>query len=110
VKPGMPVYNEETFGPVAAVIRVRDAEEALRVANDSDFGLGSSIWTKDVERGQLLAERVEAGLVFINGMVASDARLPFGGVKRSGYGRELSEAGIKEFTNTQTVWIGPAKP
>jgi succinate-semialdehyde dehydrogenase/glutarate-semialdehyde dehydrogenase len=109
VKPGMPVYNEETFGPVAAVIRVRDAEEALRVANDSDFGLGSSIWTKDVERGQLLAERVEAGLVFINGMVASDARLPFGGVKRSGYGRELSEAGIKEFTNTQTVWIGPAK-
>jgi succinate-semialdehyde dehydrogenase / glutarate-semialdehyde dehydrogenase len=109
VRPGMPVYNEETFGPVAAVIRVKDAEEALRVANDSDFGLGSSIWTKDVERGQLLAERVEAGLVFINGMVASDARLPFGGVKRSGYGRELSEAGIKEFTNTQTVWIGPAK-
>jgi succinate-semialdehyde dehydrogenase/glutarate-semialdehyde dehydrogenase len=109
VKQGMPVYNEETFGPVAAVIRVRDAEEALLVANDSDFGLGSSIWTKDVERGQLLAERVEAGLVFINGMVASDARLPFGGVKRSGYGRELSEHGIKEFTNIQTVWVGPAK-
>jgi succinate-semialdehyde dehydrogenase/glutarate-semialdehyde dehydrogenase len=109
VKPGMPVYNEETFGPVAAVIRVRDAEEALRVANDSDFGLGSAIWTGDVERGQMLAERVEAGLVFINGMVASDARLPFGGVKRSGYGRELSEHGIKEFTNAQTVWIGPAK-
>ncbi len=105
----MPVYNEETFGPVAAVIRGRDAEEAWRVANDSDFGLGSSIWTKDVERGQLLAERVEAGLVFINGMVASDARLPFGGVKRSGYGRELSEHGIKEFTNIQTVWVGPAK-
>ena len=109
VKPGMPVYNEETFGPVAAVIRVRDAEEALRVANDTDFGLGSSIWTSDVERGQMLAERVEAGLVFINGMVASDARLPFGGVKRSGYGRELSAAGIREFTNIQTVWIGPAK-
>ena len=109
VKPGMPVYNEETFGPVAAVIRVRDAEEALRVANDTDFGLGSSIWTGDVERGQLLAERVEAGLVFINGMVASDARLPFGGVKRSGYGRELSAAGIREFTNIQTVWVGPAK-
>jgi succinate-semialdehyde dehydrogenase / glutarate-semialdehyde dehydrogenase len=109
VKRGMPVYDEETFGPVAAVIRVRDAEEALRVANDTDFGLGSSIWTKDVERGQLLAERVEAGLVFINGMVASDARLPFGGVKRSGYGRELSAHGIREFTNIQTVWIGPAK-
>ena len=109
VQPGMPVYNEETFGPVAAVIRVRDAEEALRVANDTDFGLGSSIWTSDVERGQMLAERVEAGLVFINGMVASDARLPFGGVKRSGYGRELSAAGIREFTNIQTVWVGPAK-
>jgi succinate-semialdehyde dehydrogenase/glutarate-semialdehyde dehydrogenase len=109
VKPGMPVYDEETFGPVAAVIRVRDAEEALRVANDTDFGLGSSIWTSDVERGRLMAERVEAGLVFINGMVASDARLPFGGVKRSGYGRELSAHGIREFTNIQTVWIGPAK-
>jgi succinate-semialdehyde dehydrogenase / glutarate-semialdehyde dehydrogenase len=109
VRPGMPVYNEETFGPVAALIRVRDAEEALRVANDSEFGLGSSIWTSDVERGQMLAERVEAGLVFINGMVASDARLPFGGVKRSGYGRELSSYGIKEFTNIQTVWVGPAK-
>src|SRR5487761_990017 len=109
VKPGMPVYHEETFGPVASVIRVRDAEEALRVANDTDFGLGSSIWTSDVERGQKLAERVEAGLVFINGMVASDARLPFGGVKRSGYGRELSAHGIKEFTNIQTVWVGPAK-
>src|SRR5713226_5571715 len=109
VRPGMPVYHEETFGPVAAVIRVSDEEEALRVANDSDFGLGSSIWTTDVERGTQLAERVEAGLVFINGMVASDVRLPFGGVKKSGFGRELSEYGIKEFTNIQTIWIGPAK-
>jgi succinate-semialdehyde dehydrogenase/glutarate-semialdehyde dehydrogenase len=109
VKPGMPVFNEETFGPVAAVIRVRDAEEALRVANDTEFGLGSSIWTSDVERGQMMAERIEAGLVFVNAMVASDARLPFGGVKRSGYGRELSSYGIKEFTNIQTVWVGPAK-
>ena len=109
VRPGMPAYHEETFGPVAAVIRVKDAEDALRVANDTDFGLGSNIWTSDVERGKKLAERVEAGLVFINGMVASDARLPFGGVKRSGYGRELSGYGIKEFTNIQTVWVGPVK-
>jgi succinate-semialdehyde dehydrogenase / glutarate-semialdehyde dehydrogenase len=109
VRPGMPAYHEETFGPVAAVIRVRDADDALRVANDTDFGLGSNIWTSDVERAKNLAERVEAGLVFINGMVASDARLPFGGVKRSGYGRELSEYGIKEFTNIQTVWVGPAR-
>jgi succinate-semialdehyde dehydrogenase/glutarate-semialdehyde dehydrogenase len=105
----MPVYNEETFGPVAAVIRVKDEEQALRIANDSDFGLGSAIWTKDVDRGRRLAERVEAGMVFINGMVASDARLPFGGVKKSGLGRELSGYGIKEFTNIQTVWVGPAK-
>ena len=109
VRAGMPVYKEETFGPVAAVIRVKDEEEALQVANDSEFGLGSAIWTKDVDRARRLAERVEAGLVFINGMVASDARLPFGGVKKSGFGRELGSYGIKEFVNTQTVWIGPAK-
>jgi len=109
VRPGMPAYNEETFGPVAAVIRVKDEDEALHVANDTEYGLGSNIWTSDVERGKRLAERVEAGLVFINGMVASDARLPFGGVKRSGYGRELAAYGIKEFVNIQTVWVGPAK-
>jgi succinate-semialdehyde dehydrogenase / glutarate-semialdehyde dehydrogenase len=109
VRPGMPAYHEETFGPVAAVIRVKDAEDALRVANDTEFGLGASLWTVDVERAKKLAERVEAGLVFVNGMVASDARLPFGGVKKSGYGRELSAYGIKEFTNIQTVWVGPAK-
>ena len=109
VRPGMPAYHEETFGPVAAVIRVKDADDALRVANDTDFGLGSNIWTSDIERGKKLAEKVEAGLVFINGMVASDARLPFGGVKHSGYGRELSDYGIKEFTNIQTVWVGPTR-
>ena len=109
VRSGMPAYHEETFGPVAAVIRVKDADEALRIANDTDFGLGSNLWTSDIERGKRLAEQVEAGLVFINGMVASDARLPFGGVKRSGYGRELSEYGIKEFTNIQTIWVGPAR-
>jgi succinate-semialdehyde dehydrogenase/glutarate-semialdehyde dehydrogenase len=109
VRPGMPAYHEETFGPVAAVIRVEDAEDAVRVANDTDFGLGSVIWTADVARAKKLAERVEAGLVFVNGMVASDARLPFGGVKRSGFGRELGSYGIKEFVNIQTVWVGPAK-
>ena len=101
--------NEETFGPVAAVIRVNDGEEAINVANDSEFGLGSAIWTADVERGQRMANRIEAGMVFINGMVASDARLPFGGIKKSGFGRELSGVGIKEFTNIQTVWVGPAR-
>jgi len=109
VRSGMPVYNEETFGPVAAVIRVKDEEQALHVANDSEFGLGSAIWTRDVDRGRKLAERIEAGLVFVNGMVASDARLPFGGVKKSGFGRELSAYGIKEFTNIQTVWVGPTR-
>jgi len=106
----MPVFKEETFGPVAAVIRVRNDEEAIEVANDTDFGLGASLWTADVARGRRLAARIEAGAVFVNGMVASDARLPFGGVKRSGYGRELSEYGLHEFMNVQTVWVGPQRP
>src|SRR5437879_10601310 len=90
VRPGMPVYHEETFGPVAAVIRVGDEEEALRVATDNEFGRGSRVWSGDVERGVRLAERIEAGLVFVNGMVASDARRPVGGGTQSGYGRALS--------------------
>jgi succinate-semialdehyde dehydrogenase/glutarate-semialdehyde dehydrogenase len=102
----MPVFKEETFGPVAAVLRVRDADDAVRVANDSAYGLGASLWTRDVARGESLARRIESGAVFVNGMVASDPRLPFGGVKRSGYGRELSSYGIKEFVNIQTIWIG----
>jgi succinate-semialdehyde dehydrogenase/glutarate-semialdehyde dehydrogenase len=105
----MPVFREETFGPVAAVIRAKDEAEALEVANDSEFGLGAAVWTGDPERGRRLAARIEAGAVFVNGMVASDARLPFGGVKRSGYGRELSEFGLHEFQNVQTVWVGPAR-
>jgi succinate-semialdehyde dehydrogenase/glutarate-semialdehyde dehydrogenase len=105
----MPVFKEETFGPVAAVLRVRDAEEAVRVANDSPYGLGGNIWTRDAALGERLARRIESGSVFVNGMVASDPRLPFGGVKRSGYGRELSTFGIREFTNVQTIWIGPAE-
>ncbi|HZU06729.1 MAG TPA: NAD-dependent succinate-semialdehyde dehydrogenase [Chloroflexota bacterium] len=103
----MPVCQEETFGPLAAVLRVRDAEEALAVANGSRYGLGASVWTRDLERGQALARRLEAGVVFVNGMVASDPRLPFGGVKRSGYGRELGVFGIREFVNIQTIVVNP---
>jgi succinate-semialdehyde dehydrogenase/glutarate-semialdehyde dehydrogenase len=104
----MPVFREETFGPVAAVIRARDAEHAVQLANASDYGLGGNLWTRDLTRARELARRLESGGVFINGMTASDPRLPFGGVKRSGYGRELSLVGIREFVNIQTVWIGPA--
>jgi succinate-semialdehyde dehydrogenase / glutarate-semialdehyde dehydrogenase len=105
----MPIFREETFGPVAALIRVDGEDEAIAVANDCDYGLGSAVWTGDPERGKALAGQIEAGMVFVNGMVASDARIPFGGIKRSGYGRELSEFGIREFMNIQTVWVGPAR-
>jgi succinate-semialdehyde dehydrogenase/glutarate-semialdehyde dehydrogenase len=105
----MPVFKEETFGPLAALIRVDSEEEAVAVANDSRYGLGAAVFTGDPDRGRRLATDIEAGLVFINGMVASDARIPFGGVKRSGYGRELSEFGIREFMNIQTVWVGPSR-
>ncbi|TMB67338.1 MAG: NAD-dependent succinate-semialdehyde dehydrogenase [Chloroflexi bacterium] len=108
VTPEMAAAREETFGPVAALIRARDADEAIAIANNTPFGLGANLWTRDLDRARLLAKEVQAGSVFINGMVASDPRLPFGGIKRSGYGRELSEFGIREFVNIQTVWIGPA--
>ncbi len=109
VTPDMAAAREETFGPVAAVIRVKDADEAVRLANATEFGLGAALWTRDLDRARLLARRIEAGAVFVNGLVASDARLPFGGIKQSGYGRELGEFGIREFTNIKTVWIGPAR-
>jgi len=109
VRPSMPAFREEVFGPAAAVIRVRDAEAAVATANSSAYGLGGNLWTRDTERGKSLARRIESGNVFINGMTASDPRLPFGGVKHSGYGRELSSFGIHEFVNVQTIWIGPAQ-
>ena len=105
VKKGMPVYEQETFGPAAAIIIAEDEEDAIRIANDSEFGLGASLWTKDLNKAKNLAVKIESGSVFINGMVKSDPRLPFGGIKASGYGRELSHYGIKEFMNIKTVWI-----
>lgn len=105
VEPGMPAFDEETFGPVAAVIRARDASHAVELANRSQFGLGASIWTGDPARGEKLAAEIEAGSVFVNGIVKSDPRLPFGGVKRSGYGRELAAVGIRELVNIKTVWV-----
>jgi succinate-semialdehyde dehydrogenase/glutarate-semialdehyde dehydrogenase len=105
VEPGMAAFDEETFGPVAPVIRARDAEHALTLANRSRYGLGGSIWTADVQRGRALAARFEAGAVFVNEAVKSDARLPFGGVKNSGYGRELAAFGLREFVNVKTIWV-----
>jgi succinate-semialdehyde dehydrogenase/glutarate-semialdehyde dehydrogenase len=106
VPPGSPAAAEELFGPVAALFRARSPEDALRLANDTEYGLGAAAWTGSAEHARLFIEGLEAGSVFINGMVASDPRLPFGGVKRSGYGRELGLYGMREFQNVKTVWIG----
>ena len=106
LRKGMPAYEEELFGPVASVIPVKDEEAAIAAANDSVFGLGGAVLTKDLERGERIArDRIESGSVFVNEVVRSDARLPFGGVKESGYGRELSSYGIKEFVNTKSVYV-----
>jgi acyl-CoA reductase-like NAD-dependent aldehyde dehydrogenase len=106
VIPGMAMFDEEVFGPAAAVVRANDTQHAVALANRSIYGLGCSLWTRDTKAAEELGAHIEAGSVFINGMVASDPRLPFGGIKKSGYGRELSAFGLHEFVNIQTVWIG----
>lgn len=109
VQPGQAAFDEETFGPVAAIIRVSSTEEAITLANQSEYGLGAALWTQDTATAATeLLPKIDAGAVFINGMVASDPRLPFGGIKKSGYGRELGSYGIREFTNMKTFWTGPA--
>lgn len=105
VKEGMPAFDDELFGPIASVIKAENETHAIELANDSEFGLGSSLWTKDMKKATKIASQIESGSVFINGMVKSDPRLPFGGIKKSGYGRELATNGIHEFVNIKTVWI-----
>ena len=101
----MRAYTEELFGPVASILRAEDEAHALQIANDSSFGLGGSVWTRDRQRGLAMARRLECGCGFVNEMVKSDPRLPFGGIKESGYGRELSHHGIREFVNAKTLWV-----
>jgi len=106
VKKGMPAYDEELFGPVAVLIKAKDEEEAIQIANDSIFGLGAAVFTRDLKRGEMIAkEKIQAGCCFVNSFVKSDPRLPFGGIKESGYGRELSSFGIREFVNIKTVFV-----
>jgi succinate-semialdehyde dehydrogenase/glutarate-semialdehyde dehydrogenase len=101
----MPAFDEEIFGPVAAIVRARDEADAVQLANRSRFGLGGSVWTSDPERGERVARELRCGVSFVNGIVKSDPRLPFGGIKASGYGRELSHQGMREFVNVKTLWI-----
>ncbi len=105
LKSGMPACDEELFGPVASFFVAEDEKEAVQIANDSQFGLGGSLWTRDIEKGKKLADQIETGAVYINQMMFSDPSVPFGGIKISGYGRELSHLGIREFTNQKTVWV-----
>jgi succinate-semialdehyde dehydrogenase/glutarate-semialdehyde dehydrogenase len=106
VRPGMPAWDEETFGPLAALAAARSDDDAIRLANATPYGLGASLWSRNIERAKSLAAKIDAGAVFVNGIVKSDPRLPFGGIKRSGHGRELARHGILEFVNAKTVWIG----
>src|SRR5690606_27277202 len=101
----MTLFRQESFGPVAAIVRVPDEAAALASANDSPYGLGGAIWSQDIERAKRLARQMETGGVFINGMTMSNWKVPFGGVKRSGYGRELATYGMREFVNIQTIWV-----
>ncbi|MFI8774692.1 NAD-dependent succinate-semialdehyde dehydrogenase [Gordonia sp. NPDC062954] len=105
VTPEMPVYNEETFGPVAALVSASDDDSAVKTANDTEYGLAASIWSRDIDRAVRVGRRIDCGAFYVNSLVASDPRVPFGGVKRSGFGRELGDLGMREFTNTRTVWV-----
>jgi succinate-semialdehyde dehydrogenase/glutarate-semialdehyde dehydrogenase len=105
VKPGVPAFDEEMFGPIAAIIVAKDENEAVQLANKNRYGLGASVWTKDLERGERIGREIESGAVFINSLMRSDVRLPFGGIKKSGYGKELSKYGMHEFVNVKTIFI-----
>ncbi len=106
MKEGMLPFEEEVFGPVASMTIFKNEDDAIRLANATSYGLGASVWTQDLQKAERLAAHIEAGSVFINALVKSDPSLPFGGIKQSGYGRELSDVGMREFTNIKTVWVG----